>query len=114
MKRIQVIEDGEIYLGIEAFFEKENSKARIEYRIYKNCDDVDVNVTLFFNDANKMVKLAVPVPNSGSVIGQTAFGTEDDRIDSTIRVSLSYTNTREDIDALIEGLRAGITDLQKK
>ncbi|MBQ2278832.1 MAG: aminotransferase class V-fold PLP-dependent enzyme [Clostridia bacterium] len=44
----------------------------------------------------------------------TAFGTEDDRIDSTIRVSLSYTNTREDIDALIEGLRAGIADLQKK
>ncbi|MBR5313579.1 MAG: aminotransferase class V-fold PLP-dependent enzyme [Clostridia bacterium] len=44
----------------------------------------------------------------------TAFGAEDDRIDSTIRVSLSYTNTREDIDALIEGLRAGIADLQKK
>ncbi len=44
----------------------------------------------------------------------TAFGVEDDRIDSTIRVSLSYTNTKDDIDALIEGLRTGITDLQKK
>ncbi|MBQ2278713.1 MAG: aminotransferase class V-fold PLP-dependent enzyme, partial [Clostridia bacterium] len=44
----------------------------------------------------------------------TAFGVEDDRIDSTIRVSLSYTNTREDIDALIEGLRTGSADLQKK
>ena len=44
----------------------------------------------------------------------TAFGVEDDRIDSTIRVSLSYTNTRDDIDALIAGLRSGITDLQKK
>lgn len=44
----------------------------------------------------------------------TAFGAEDDRIDSTLRVSLSYTNTKEDIDALIDGLRAGIADLQKK
>ena len=44
----------------------------------------------------------------------TAFGVEDDRIDSTIRVSLSYTNTKDDIDALIEGLRSGIADLQKK
>ncbi len=44
----------------------------------------------------------------------TAFGVEDDRIDSTIRVSLSYPNTKDDIDALIEGLRTGITDLQKK
>jgi alpha-mannosidase len=76
MKSIQVIEDGDIYLGIEAFFEKEHSKARIEYRIYKNNDDVDVNVTLFFNDMNKMVKLAIPVSNAGKVIGQTAFGTD--------------------------------------
>jgi len=44
----------------------------------------------------------------------TAFGAEDDRIDSTLRVSLSYTNTKDDIDALIDGLRAGIADLQKK
>lgn len=77
MKSIQIIEDGEIYLGIEAFFEKDNSKARIEYRIYKNNDDVDVNVTLFFNDINKIVKIAIPVPGSDRVIGQTAFGTEE-------------------------------------
>ena len=76
MQSIQVIEDGDIYLGIEAFFEKEHSKARVEYRIYKNTDDVDVNITLFFNDMNKMVKLAIPVINSGKVIGQTAFGTD--------------------------------------
>lgn len=77
MKGIQIIEDGDIYVGVEAFFEKENSKARVEYRIYKNNDDVDVNITLFFNDINKMVKVGIPVPNAGKVIGQTAFGTEE-------------------------------------
>lgn len=91
MKSIQVIEDGEIYLGIEAFFEKDNSKARIEYRIYKNCDDVDVNVTLFFNDANKMVKLAVPVLYSGNVLGQTAFGTESLFTDGREMISHRFT-----------------------
>lgn len=44
----------------------------------------------------------------------TAFGVADDRIDSTIRVSLSYTNTREDIDALCEGIRSGMHELQKR
>lgn len=96
MKSVQVIEDGDIYLGVEAFFEKDNSKARIEYRIYKNNDDVDVNVTLFFNDANKMVKLAVPVINSGKVIGQTAFGTEELFNDGHELISHRFTAVESD------------------
>lgn len=91
MRSIQVIEDGDIYLGIEAFFEKENSKARIEYRIYKNNDDVDVNVTLFFNDTNKMIKLAIPVSNAGKVIGQTAFGTDTLFTDGRETISHRFT-----------------------
>lgn len=91
MKSIQVIEDGDIYLGVEAFFEKESSKARIEYRIYKNNDDVDVNVTLFFHDINKIVKLGIPVCNFGKVIGQTAFGTDELFTDGRENVSHRFT-----------------------
>lgn len=76
MKSIQVIEDGDIYLGIEAFFEKDSTKARIGYKIYKNNDYVDVDVTLFLGDIDKIIKLKVPVCMEGSFIGQTAFGTE--------------------------------------
>ncbi len=43
----------------------------------------------------------------------TAFGVPADRIDSTLRVSLSHTNEKEDIDALIDGLSAGVRELQK-
>lgn len=43
-----------------------------------------------------------------------AMGLSDDRIDSSLRVSFSKYNTKEDIDALIEGLAAGIAALQRK
>lgn len=43
-----------------------------------------------------------------------AFGASQNEIDSAIRISLSHTNTREDIDALCEGLAAGIAELQRK
>ena len=75
MQSLQVIEDGDIYLGIEAFFEKDNTRARIGYKIYKNNDFVDVDVTLFMGDINKIVKLKLPVGTEGELIGQTAFGT---------------------------------------
>jgi glutamine cyclotransferase len=35
MKSVQVIENGDIYLGIEAFFECDCTRARILYKIYK-------------------------------------------------------------------------------
>ena len=43
----------------------------------------------------------------------TAMGLGRDRVDSSIRVSFSKLNTEEDIDALCEGLKSGIADLQK-
>ena len=76
MKSVQVIEDGDIYLGVEAFFEDDNTRARIGYKIYKNSDAVDVDVTLFLGDIDRMYKLKVPMATEGALIGQTAFGTE--------------------------------------
>ena len=76
MKTVQMVEDGEIYLGMEAFFECDNSRARILYKIYKNNDDVDIDVTLYFGDINRIVKLKVPMAVDGTLVGQTAFGTE--------------------------------------
>lgn len=76
MKSVQVIEDGEIYLGIEAFFELDATRARILYKIYKNNDDVDIDVTLFMGDINRIIKLKVPFAITGELIGQAPFGTD--------------------------------------
>jgi alpha-mannosidase len=76
MKTVQIVEDGEIYLGIEAYSAYENTRARILYKIYKNNDDVDVDVTLYLGDIDRIIKLKVPMAVSGTLIGQTAFGTD--------------------------------------
>ena len=49
----------------------------MEYDIYKKNGAVDVTVDAFLNDANRMLKLAVPVALTGDYIGQTAFGAEE-------------------------------------
>lgn len=76
MKSVQITEDGDIYLGIEAFFEQDSTRARIAYKIYKNNDDIDVDVNVYMGDVNRIVKLKLPLLASGELIGQTAFGTQ--------------------------------------
>ena len=43
-----------------------------------------------------------------------AMGLTDSRIDSSIRVSFSKYNTKDDIDALVNGLQSGIATLQRR
>lgn len=76
MKPIQVIEDGDIYLGVECFFRKDNTRIRVEYDIYKTNPYVDVKVDVFAGDVNKLIKLSLLVNIDGQYIGQTCFGTE--------------------------------------
>lgn len=77
MKPIQVIENGDIYLGVECFFECENTRLRIEYDIYKNTPAIDIKIDSFINDCNRMLKVEIPCADKGRYIGQTAFGTEE-------------------------------------
>ena len=43
----------------------------------------------------------------------TAFGRSKGEADTSIRISLSHRNTREDIDGLIEGLKSGLARLSR-
>ncbi len=43
-----------------------------------------------------------------------AMGLSDDRIDSSVRISFSKHSTKEDIDALVDGIVSGIATLQRK
>ncbi len=94
LESIQVIENGDIYLGIEAFFIKDNTRARILYKIYKNDDAVDVDVNLFMNDINRIVKLKVPSAVKGELIGQTAYGENKLFTDGRENAALRYVSVK--------------------
>ncbi|MBR6726555.1 MAG: alpha-mannosidase, partial [Clostridia bacterium] len=89
MKPFQIIEDGPIYTAVEAFLECENTKLRIEYDIYKHSLDVDVKLDVFMNDANRMLRLALPMGGE-KCLGQTAFGTEELFLDGRENVSQRF------------------------
>lgn len=76
MKTVQVIENGDIYLGIEAFFECDSTRARVFYKIYKNSYDIDIDVTVYMGDIDRIIKLKLPILADGELIGQVPFGTE--------------------------------------
>lgn len=77
MSPIQVVEDGIIYAQVEAFFVKDDSKVKVTYKIYKDKPDVDVDVSLFLDAREKLVKLHIPTDIDGKYIGQGMFGTEE-------------------------------------
>ncbi|NLK39657.1 MAG: alpha-mannosidase [Clostridiales bacterium] len=73
---VEIIEDGEVYLGIESFFSLDETKIRIAYKIYKDSPYIDINVNVFWNEKNKILKLRLPVQHEGTFIGQTLYGTD--------------------------------------
>ncbi len=44
----------------------------------------------------------------------TAFGLDKTAIESAVRISMSHTNTKDDIDALIDGMASGLTRLKRR
>lgn len=76
MQPVQVIEDGDIYLGVEAFFACEHTRIRLEYRLSKTEPKIDICTDVFAADANRIIKLEIPTARARQYIGQCMFGTE--------------------------------------
>ena len=76
MKSVQIIEDGEIYLGVEAFFGLGLTRVRIGYKIYKDGTNVDIDVNVFPNEASKAIKVSLNVVE-GNYVGEQIFGKEE-------------------------------------
>ena len=94
MTPVQVTEDGAICTVVECFFKRENTHVRMEYTFYKTRAAIDVRADVFMGDADRMLKLALPLTDCGDVIGQTAFGTE-----------VLYRDGRENVAQRFVGLR---------
>lgn len=95
LKRMEVIEDGDIYLGVETFFASGLTRARIGYKIYKDGSAVDVDVDLFPAEVNTCIKLHVPTCR-GSYIGQQVFGTEGLYMDGRECIAQDFVAVEQD------------------
>ena len=62
MSPFRIIEDGEIYTNLEAFYTSGNTDAVINYKLYKGKPYVDLKVTVEFSDKNKLVRIKLPIP----------------------------------------------------
>lgn len=77
LKGVSIIEDGKLLTSVECLYEEDSIKIRKVYRIYHDTTDVDVSLTVFYNDADSILKIGVPTVKGERYIGQTIYGTED-------------------------------------
>ena len=95
--KVSIIEDGDILTAVQACFETKDVKMRLVYRIFKTGYNVDVHADVFFNAADKILKLHIPtVFFDGNYEGQTAFGTEKLNTDGREVVAQRFVSTGND------------------
>lgn len=58
---VRIIEDGDIYTGVEALYTAGKTNAVLQYRLYKNQPYIDLKATVEFADKNRLVRLKVPI-----------------------------------------------------
>jgi len=76
IKNVRVVEDGDVRTKVQAFFEYGRSVAVVEYTLPKKGTYIDVDILMYSNDVNKMVKYKIDTKLSGVPYGETAFGYE--------------------------------------
>lgn len=88
---LHVIENGDVRLCVEAFFRYNDSTARVVYKIPKNGIDVEMDITVYWLEKEKMLKCAFPTGcNVTEYLGQTAFGVNRLAADGTEQVAQEW------------------------
>ena len=71
---VRIVEDGDVRIKVQAFFKYKRSVAVVEYTIPKKGAYIDVEVLMYSNEPNKMVKYELDTKLNGTPYGETAFG----------------------------------------
>ncbi|MBQ4268088.1 MAG: hypothetical protein IJB97_00390 [Clostridia bacterium] len=77
---VRVIEDGDIFTGVEALYTSGKTNAVLQYKLYKNEPYTDIKLRVEFADKNKLVRLKIPVPKKyadGVTVGDGPFVWEE-------------------------------------
>jgi len=73
---VRVIEDGPVRMKVQAIFKYKRSVAVVEYTLPKNGVYIDVEVLMYSNEPNKMIKYTLDTKLNGTPHGETVFGYE--------------------------------------
>ena len=74
---VRIVEDGEVRTKVQAFFSCGRSCAVIQYTIPKQGDHLDVDLTMYAMEPNRMFKYRIDTAISGTPWGETAFGCQE-------------------------------------
>ena len=100
ISNVRIVEDGEVRTKIQAFFNYRKSYAVVEYTIPKNNTYIDVDIILYSNEPNVMVKYRLDTQFKGTPFGQTAFGSDPLYDDEREAVSHKWCGIKSDEDRL--------------
>ncbi len=75
---VRVIEDGPVRTIIESLFSWGHSQLVLRIKLPKRGTEIELEVRVFWNEKDRMLKLALPLPFPGArILGQTACGVAD-------------------------------------
>ncbi len=76
-KNVRIVEDGDVRIKVQAYFSYKRSVAVVEYTIPKMGTYIDVDIRMFSNEVNNMIKYRLDTQiKGGRPWGETAFGCE--------------------------------------
>ncbi|MBQ9967601.1 MAG: alpha-mannosidase [Oscillospiraceae bacterium] len=100
MPNVRIVEDGDVQMKVQAFFSCGRSTAMVGYTIPKQGTHMDVDITLYAMEANRMFKYRLDSCISGRPWGETAFGCQELYDDEKESVFHKWCGIRNEEDAL--------------
>lgn len=93
---VRVIENGDARTVVEALFGYKDSKAVVRYLLSKHSSVLDIEIRLYWNEKQKMVKLEVPSAfDSIQCVGQVAYGLESLPVNGRENVAQQFVMLRQ-------------------
>lgn len=78
VRPVHIVEDGPVRTVVEAFFRYRHSALCIRYSLPKQGSEIRVDVTVHWNETNKMLKLSIPTAlENGTYMGQVMYGYDE-------------------------------------
>ena len=97
---VRIVEDGEVRAKVQAFFNCGRSCAMVQYTIPKQGDYLDVDITMYAMEPNRMFKYRIDTAISGTPWGETAFGSQELYSDEKESVYHKWCGIRSETDGL--------------